>query len=287
VTLPDQQRVLAGLARDDLFTVVFDQVLTDTAAYADVVLPATTFLEHYDVAKAYGSISMHLARPVIEPVAESRPNGDVFADLLRRTGLAEVGDPEGELEQMLGVMAGLGRAGAELGDRGHATPPYEGRPVQFVDVFPQTADRRVTLWSDALDGEAPFGLYGFAPDPATEACPLALISPASERTVSSTLGEVDRPGVRLEIHPDDARVRGIADGDDVEIVNELGSVTCSARITGLIRRGTVAFPKGVWRRHTANGLTSNALVPDRLTDLGGGACFNDARVQVVRAPSRR
>jgi anaerobic selenocysteine-containing dehydrogenase len=188
VTLPDQQRVLAGLAREDLFTVVFDQVLTDTAAYADVVLPATTFLEHYDVAKAYGSISMHLTRPVIEPVAESRPNGDVFADLLRRTGLGADGDPDGELEQMLGVMAGLGTAGAELGDRGHATPPHDGRPVQFVDVFPRTPDRRVTLWSDALDRDAPFGLYGFEPDPATEAYPLALISPASERTVSSTLG---------------------------------------------------------------------------------------------------
>jgi anaerobic selenocysteine-containing dehydrogenase len=80
VTLPDQQRVLAGLSRDDLFTVVFDQVLTDTAAYADVVLPATTFLEHYDFAKSYGALSLQLARPVIEPVAESRPNADVFHD---------------------------------------------------------------------------------------------------------------------------------------------------------------------------------------------------------------
>jgi anaerobic selenocysteine-containing dehydrogenase len=159
--------------------------------------------------------------------------------------------------------------------------------VQFGNVFPQTPDGRVTLWSDALDHEAPVGLYGYQADPATEAYPLALISPASERTVSSTLGEIDRPRVRLEIHPDDARARGIADGDDVEIVNELGSVACSARVTPLVRPGTVAFPKGVWRRHTANGLTSNALVPDRLTDLGGGACFNDARVQVVRAPSQQ
>ena len=95
VTLPDQQRVLAGLAREDLFTVVFDQVLTDTAAFADVVLPATTFLEHYDFAKAYGSLSMHLARPVIEPVAESRPNTDVFADLLARMDLARDTDAHG------------------------------------------------------------------------------------------------------------------------------------------------------------------------------------------------
>ncbi len=91
MTLPDQQRVLAGLAREDLFTVVFDQVMTDTAAYADVVLPATTFLEHYDFAKGYGSLSLQLGRPVIEPVAEARPNADVFLDLAGRLDLARRG----------------------------------------------------------------------------------------------------------------------------------------------------------------------------------------------------
>jgi len=288
VTLPDQQRVLAGLAREDLFTVVFDQVLTDTAVYADVVLPATTFLEHYDFAKAYGSLSLHLARPVIEPVAEARPNADVFADLIERMGLSRDGDAAGELDQMLQVMSALpGTIGTEIGDRGGATPPFGGRPVQFVDVFPRTPDRKVALFPAHLDREAPQGLYAYIPDPATDQYPLTLISPASERTVSSTLGELDRPDVRLEMHPDDAAARGLDDGDDVRVVNALGTVECPLKVTGLVRPGTVAFPKGVWRRHTGNGLTSNALVPDTLTDLGGGACFNDARVQVERAPSRR
>jgi len=287
VTLPDQQRVLAGLGRDDLFTVVFDQVLTDTAMYADIVLPATTFFEHYDFAKAYGAMSLHLARPVIEPVAESRPNADVFADLLARLDLARDTDPAGELDLMLGVMAALPTAIAtEIGERGGATPPFGGRPVQFVDVFPGTADRKVALFPDHLDREAPLGLYAYQADPATAAWPLALISPSSERTVSSTLGELDRPGVRLEMHPDDAAARGLDDGDDVRVVNDLGTLECPVKVTSLVRPGTVAFPKGVWRRHTANGLTSNALVPDALTDLGGGACFNDARVQVERATPR-
>lgn len=288
VTLPEQQRVLAGLAREDLFTVVFDQVLTDTASFADVVLPATTFLEHYDFAKAYGSMSLHLARPVIEPVAESRPNADVFGELIQRMGLGHDTDPAGELEQMLGVMAALpGDIGAELGDRGGATPPFGGRPVQFVDVFPLTPDRKVALWPDHLDREAPQGLYAYIPDPATEACPLTLISPATERTISSTLGELDKPGIRLDMHPDDAAARGLDDGDDVRVTNALGAVECPVKITGLVRPGTVVFPKGVWRRNTGNGLTSNALVSDSLTDLGGGACFNDARVQVERATPRR
>jgi anaerobic selenocysteine-containing dehydrogenase len=288
VTLPDQQRVLAGLAREDLFTVVFDQVLTDTAVYADVVLPATTFLEHYDFAKAYGSLSMHLTRPVIEPVAESRPNTDVFADLLARMDLGRDTDATGELEQMLQVMGALpGDMSAEIGDRGHATPPWHGRPVQFVDVFPRTPDGKVALFPEHLDREAPQGLYAYIDDPATVDYPLALISPASERTISSTLGELERPVVRLEMHPDDAAARGLEDGDDVTVTNARGTLECPVKVTALVRPGTVAFPKGVWRRHTGNRLTSNALVPDTLTDLGGGACFNDARVQVARASSRR
>ncbi len=285
VTLPDQQRVLAGLAREDLFTVVFDQVLTDTAAYADVVLPATTFLEHYDFAKSYGPLNLQLTRPVIEPVAEARPNADVFHDLATRLGLANDADPVDELEQMLGVMGGLPAAiGAQIQEHGVATAPFDGRPVQFVDVFPLTPDRKVALWPEAIAADAPLGLYAYVADPGTAEFPLALISPASDRSVSSTLGELDRPRVLLEMHPDDASPRGISDGDDVRVFNALGEMECGVKITPLVRPGTVSFPKGVWRRHTGNRLTSNALVPDTLTDLGGGACFNDARVDVaVRA----
>jgi len=282
VTLPDQRRVLAGLAREDLFTVVFDQVLTDSAAYADVVLPATTFLEHYDFAKSYGALSLQLTRPVIEPVAEARPNADVFHDLAARLGLAQDADAADELEQMLGVISGLPEPiSGQMREHGAATPPFEGRPVQFVDVFPQTADRKVALWPEAIAADAPLGLYAFVADPATAEFPLALISPASDRSVSSTLGELDRPRVVLEMHPDDATPRGISDGDDVRVFNALGEMECGVRVTPLVRPGTVSFPKGVWRRHTGNRLTSNALVPDTLTDLGGGACFNDARVDVA------
>ena len=92
-------------------------------------------------------------------------------------------------------------------------PPFGAAPVQFVDVFPNTADRKVDLFPAALDASAPLGLYRFQPDPATERYPLALISPASDRTISSTLGELPRPDVKLLMHPDDAAARGLADGD--------------------------------------------------------------------------
>src|SRR4029077_2745128 len=99
--------------------------------------------------------------------------------------------------------------------------------------------------------------------------------------ISSTLGELPRTDVKLTMHPDDAGLRGLADGDVVRVFNDLGEVHCPITVVPSIRRGTVSLPKGLWRRSTRNGATATALAPDTLTDLGGGACFNDARVQVA------
>jgi anaerobic selenocysteine-containing dehydrogenase len=287
VTMPDQQRVLQGLQREDLFTVVFDQVFTDTALYADVVLPATTFVEHYDIARAYGPIALQLGRPVVDPVGEARSNNDVFGDLAGRMGLLDEGDPRGELEALLRVLDDLPPAiGARLRDGEAADAPWNGAPVQFVDVFPLTPDRKVHLFPDALEAEAPQGLYRYQPDPATPQFPLALISPASDRTVSSTLGELPRPATALVIHPDDARVRGLEEGDSVRVYNELGEVHCGLQVGPWVRPGTVMLPKGLWRKSTGNGNTATTLAPDTLTDLGGGACFNDARVEVALVSRR-
>ena len=288
VTTPDQRRLLRGLEREDLFTVVFEQVMTDTAMYADVILPATTFLEGYEIARSYGPLSLRLGKPVVDAAGEARSNAEVFGELLGRLALRRDGDPAGELEEMLAVLSQLpDPMGAELSDRGAATPPYGGRPIQFLNVWPATPDRKIDLFPEKLDAEAPNGLYGYQADPATAEFPLALISPASERTISSTLSELPRPEVRLLMHPEDASVRGLEDGDAVRMFNGLGEVRCNVTVGTWIRAGTVALPKGLWRKHTANGFTTNALVPDSLTDLGGGACFNDARVQVERAQPRR
>jgi len=156
--------------------------------------------------------------------------------------------------------------------------------VQFVDVFPNTPGRKVNLFPAQYDAEAPMGLYAFQPDPATEKYPLALISPSSERTINSTLGQLPRPDVKLVMHQDDAEARGLSDGDLVRIFNELGEVHCELDVQLEIRPGTVSLPKGLWRRSTRNGVTGTALVPDALTDIAGGACFNDARVQVASLP---
>jgi anaerobic selenocysteine-containing dehydrogenase len=280
-TIPDQRHVIRGLEREDLFTVVFEQVMTDTALYADVVLPNTTFLEGYDFARAYGPINLELGVPVVDTVGEARSNADVFGELCARLNLLRDDEASGELDLLVRVLDSLpGTIGQDIRAGVPARPPCGPRPIQFVDVFPNTPDRKVDLFPAALEASAPEGLYRYRSDPATERYPLALISPASDRTISSTLGELPRPDVKLSMHPEDAATRGLSDKDLVRVFNELGEVHCELSVTNGIRPGTVSLPKGLWRRSTRNGFTATALAPATLADLGGGACFNDARVQV-------
>jgi anaerobic selenocysteine-containing dehydrogenase len=278
-TVPDQNRVRRGLERDDLFTVVFEQTMTDSAAYADVLLPATTFLEHYDIARGYGAYHLQVVQPVIAAVGDARPNHEVFRALRQRLGLLGADDESGEAGALMDVASRVPAPLAEaLRDGVPAPAPAGGRPVQFVDVHPKTANGKADLFPSHL---APGrGLFHYEPDPATARHPLALISPASEHTVSSTLGEL-RPGIaHVRIHPSDAHPREIGDGDTVRVFNDLGEVHCEASITPEIREGCVSMPKGLWAKSTINGSTANALVPDSYTDIAEGACFNDARVQV-------
>ena len=287
-TIPNQQKVREGLSREDLFTVVFDPVVTDTALYADVVLPATTFLERDELSRGYGAMVLQEAKAVIPPVGESRPNHEVFADLARRAGLARPGDPATAEEMKDHILRSSRSAAAirrALDSSGIAFPEGNPAPVQFVDVFPLTPDRRAHLVPAELDREAPGGLYAFRPDPQTEEFPLALISPASDRTISSTLGELHESPVPIEMAPDDAAARGIADGDRVRVFNSLGEVRCFARRQPSLKSGVVMLPKGLWSHNTISGTGATALAPDTLTDLGGGACFNDARVEVERIES--
>ncbi|MEM8963984.1 MAG: molybdopterin-dependent oxidoreductase, partial [Acidobacteriota bacterium] len=279
-TLPEQNRVRTGLERDDLFTVVFDQVMTDTARYADVVLPATTFLEHRDIQKGYGPITLHDIKPVIEPVGESRSNFEVFTALAERLGVARPGDPG--IEEVADTFLSSA-PDTDLRARVEATGTTvteDPAPVAFVDAFPRTSDEKIHLVPTALDNEAPGGLYHYRELPTTQVAPLSLISPATNRTVSSTLGQLYDHQESVGIHPDDARARGIDSGTTVRVWNHLGEVHCRAKVDPDLRPGVASLAKGIWTHNTLNGASSNALVPDSYTDIGEGACFNDARVQI-------
>lgn len=135
----------------------------------------------------------------------------------------------------------------------------------------------------ALDAEAREGLYTYQVDPGSAQAPLTLISPATNRTISSTLGQLRKGPVALEMHPSDAAARGLADGQHVKVTNAHGEVLCRLRLSHDQRPGVVELPKGLWAHNTDNGFTACALAPDTFTDLGDGACFNDARVEVSPA----
>ena len=203
-TMPDQSRVLEGLQRDDLFTVVYEQVVTDTARYADVLLPATTFVENYDVAKGYGPISLQLVRPVIEPVGEARPNAEVFSEIARAARASA--RAEEETDTLLRIVGKLPpQIAGELMEHGSrdAAPRRRAGPIR----------RRVS--ADAGPQGAPL-LGGPRPRSTGRACtaisrirrreqfPLALISPASEKSVSSTLAELRQRAAVLQMNPADA-----------------------------------------------------------------------------------
>jgi len=280
-TMPNQEMVRRGLEREDLFTVVFEQVWTDTARYADLVLPATTFLEHRELFRGYGAMLMQRTDAVAVPAGESRPNYEVFGDLCRRLGLSRPGEPETAAEFEAALLGRSERMRDELDRDGITLPDTGWAPVQFVDSFPLTPDRKAHLVPEALDREAPFGMYAYQEDP--DGRSLALISPATNRTISSSLGSLYRDLCPLEIHPEDAALRGIADGDEVRIWNTYGEVRVKARLTRDVKPGVVVLPKGLWSHQTLSGTTANAVAPDTLTDLGQGACFNDARVEVARS----
>ena len=289
-TAPQQNKIRTGLEREDLFTVVHEQVLTDTARYADVVLPATTFLEHIELRRSYGSMIAQLAPRVVPPVGEARSNHWLFGELCRRLGLDQAGDPQTpeEVAQAIVATSASGKQIAEsLAATGHATAPGSPRPVQFVDIFPTLAERRADLLPENLDRAAPGGLYAYLPLEPHDDFPLALISPSTSKAISSSLYQLVRETVPVELHPADAAPRGIADGDSVRVFNRSGEVRCRVKLSGELRPGVAVLPKGLWSRHTLNGQTANALAPDTLTDLGGGACFNDARVQIERVENEK
>lgn len=282
---PNREEVRRQLAREDLFVVVHEQVMTETAALADVVLPATTFLEHRELRRGYGQTRMYDSPPVIAPVGEARSNNWLFGELLRRLDLVRPGDAmsDDELADAIFAAHPSGAAlRAELVAHGVAVPRSGASPVQFVDVFPGTPDGKIDLCPEALDREAG-GLYRYREDPGSAAYPLALISPAIPHQISSTFGSTRRNEVPVELHPDDAAARGIVDGDEVRVWNDLGEIRVRAQVTPETRPGVLVLPKGLWGHHTRNGANANTVVPEALADLGGQAAYNDARVQVARA----
>jgi anaerobic selenocysteine-containing dehydrogenase len=276
-----------ALARDDLFVVGIDVVMTDSLAYADVVLPAASHFEYGDVYPAYGQHWLQRAEPVIAPVGESRPNTEIFRRLAARFGFDEpifrATDAElmdDGLDAADPRMRGI-RPSQLPTDRALAMTVDGEDAVLFRNVVPRTPSGKVELLSAYLGEKYGQPLPGYRPY--GSAYPLTLISPASDRRITSTFGgsRSSDETPPLEMHPEDARVRGLADGTRVKVWNDLGEVHLPLRITDGVPPGIVATWKGTWLRTSDNGQTVSALVPGHTADISGGACYNDTRVEVA------
>ncbi|TFZ05149.1 molybdopterin oxidoreductase family protein [Ramlibacter henchirensis] len=286
---PESARVVQGFAREDLFTVVLEQFQTDTADYADYVLPATTQLEHWDLHTAYGHTDVLLNRPAIAPLGEAKPNTQVFRELAARMGFDDPCFADSD-EQMCRQGCGSRIDFDELLDKGFATLPVPDAP--FAEGrFPTASGRceffSATLARQGLDG-LPDHLPNYEPAGASERFPLAMISPPARNFLNSTfvnlrsLRDIEREPV-LEIHPADAQPRGIADGAVVRVFNERGEYHCKAEISERARPGVVNGLGIWWRKFGLAGTNVNQLTSQRLTDLGGGPVFYDCLVDVQPA----
>jgi anaerobic selenocysteine-containing dehydrogenase len=319
---PNQNLVLKGMRREDLFTVVLEQFQTDTADYADIVLPATTFLEHTDLYLAYGHYHLQMARPAVEAPGEARSNVEVFRELAKRMGFEDACFEDSE-DAMIDGLLGSGHEFL----KGITRERLEQEHSVRLNVSPRRpAPQRKAAASTASEGEEatascgvdecepflPFAEGGFGTAsgkcefgaekleyaPAAESrlgdeglrrkYPLEFLSSKNDDSMNSTFGNraaVDEETSVLHLHPADAEARGIAAGDRVRVFNDRGSLLLRAAVSKVspVQRGVTRAPSTRWAKRAADGRNANVLTSsERLTDIGGGPTFYNCLVEVER-----
>jgi len=303
---PDQARVLAGLMREDLFTVVHDQFQTDSADYADILLPATTQLEHFDIHGSYGHLYVQVNEPAIAPLGEAKSNTDVFRLLAKAMGF------EAELFQISDeelATAALGNGNVAVRDTtvfAHISLERlrkEG-PVRinlpkdhtpFAEGNFPTPSGKCEFYSERLAKRGLDPLPTYTPpheDPQTrpdlaERFPLQMLSPPVPSFLNSSFVNIDSLRQQAgeptaEMHDSDAATRRISSGDWVRVFNDRGSFRARAVVGNSVRPGVVVSQGIWWNRFTPDGVNCNTTTSTKLTDLGGGATFFDNLVEVSR-----
>jgi anaerobic selenocysteine-containing dehydrogenase len=298
---PDSNQVLKGFAREDLFCVVMDSFLTDTADYADIVLPATTQLEHTDIHKSYGHLYVLANNPAIAPVGESRSNADVFRQLAARMGFEEecFRDSDDALARQAIGSGHANLAGIDwetLKKNGWQRLALPQKFAPFAKGGFHTPSGKCEFYSAALKAQGMDPLPFYNPpaelpssNPAlAKKYPLNFLSPPVRNFLNSSFANMKRfrdaeGEPSLELHSADAASRGIADGDEVRVFNDRGSFTLRARVNDKPRRGVVVAPSVWWRKFASDRRNANDLTSQRTADMGGAATFYDCLVEVERA----
>jgi len=290
---PNQNAVRRGFARDDLFTVVLEQFQTDTADYADFVLPATTFLEHTDLYLAYGHYYLQLARPALRPPGEARTNVEVFRALAARMGFDDACFADSEDDMIRTLLDSphpfvRGITLEEL-EREHsvrlrvapATEPF----LPFANGGFGTPSGKCEFHAESIAYTPPVESR-FGDERLRARFPLEMISPKHDDNMNSTFGdrpENDAATATVYMESADGTARGIVSGDQVRVYNDRGSCLLRAQVDGVVRRGVVCVPAVRWARMAADSQNVNALTAERLTDKGGGPTFYSCLVEVEKS----
>jgi anaerobic selenocysteine-containing dehydrogenase len=298
-SVPHQSKLTRGLLRPDLFTVVAEHFRTDTVEYADIVLPATTQLEHADLQIAYGHLYISWNEPAVPAPGECLPSTEIFRRLARRLGL-DIPCLYDEDEELARQVLDSGHPSLEgitldrLKERGWMRLSYPEPFVPFADGFP-TASGKLEFLSDRMAKAGLDPLAGYTPPyeaaqrdtPLAARYPLALIAGADHYFLNSLFANVADQMKRsgppvVRIHPEDAAARGLETGHEARVFNDRGAFVALVEVTERVRRGVMASTKGRWPRHVKGGATVNATVDERDSDMGGGAVFHDNRVEIER-----
>jgi anaerobic selenocysteine-containing dehydrogenase len=287
---PESSKVVQGFARDDLFTVVLEHFQTDTADYADYILPATTQLEHWDIHTSYGHTDVLLNRPAIAPLGQARTNTDIFRALATRLGFDDPCFADDDL-QLCRTAFGDTVSFETLLEQGYATLPLPEAPFAHGG-FP-TPSGRCTFFSPRLAAQGQDGLPDHLPNfevaGSSPHFPLAMISPPARNFLNSTFVNVkslrDMEGEPLlEMHADDALARGIQTGRMVRVFNDRGEYRCKVKVSARARPGVVNGLGVWWRKLGPFGTNVNELTSQKLTDMGNGPVFYDCLVEVAGLP---
>jgi len=295
---PDSNKVVAGFSRPDLFTVVHDLFLTDTCDYADIVLPATSQLEHYDIHRSYGHLYVLANNPAIAPVGESKPNIEVFRLLAKRMGYTDAcfDDTDEDVCRQALKSTNPRMAGIEwesLKEKGWQrltvpevyAPFAEGgfpTPSGKCEFYSETAAK---LGFDPLPAYTPPRENVQANPALAQRYPLAFISPPCRNFLNSSFANLpfalaSEKEPRLDIHPDDAKARGITNGERVRVFNDRGSYALKAAVSERARPGVVVAPSVWWRKLSPDGRNANDLTSQGTADMGGAATYYDCLVEV-------
>ncbi|MBN4664052.1 molybdopterin oxidoreductase family protein [Pandoraea nosoerga] len=294
---PESAKVAEGFGRDDLFTVVLEHFQTDTADYADFVLPATTQLEHLDIHKAYGHTYLLANNPAIAPLGEAKPNSEIFRLLAKRMGWQEpcFSDTDDDLAAQSIRWNDARMAGSSWEQlKRDGWIRYDLPEAPFANGQFYTPSGKCEFYSERMLEEGFDPLPDWVPpyesaasNPAlAERYPLAMISPPARNFLNSSFVNVDslRASVgepTLDIHPSDAAPRGIADGDIVKIFNDRGTLNAKARVTDRAREGVVVGLSIWWKKLAPDGKNANEVTSQQLTDLGRAPTFYDCLVDVA------